>query len=245
MAIDLGEERQFGTVASQPVREALVTFLWAARPLARGEPPPRRIQEVEAGAARWAWPRVAAADRATRSLRGDLQTFERRTFVASRPLVTPAIILVCVAAFAGMVARRRLRSAPDRLDDGRLGRELRAVCGLRPPALAALHLMFLHFGLIHLLANMYCLATAGPLVERFFGHLGFAGLYLLSGSAGRSPACASSRRASPRARWGRSSGSSAACSGSWPSATATSRRPCSSRCAAAPWRSSATTRSSA
>ena len=44
--------------------------------------------------------------------------------------------------------------------------------------------MFLHFGLIHLALNMYCLATAGPLVERFFGHLGFAGLYLLSGLGG-------------------------------------------------------------
>ena len=112
VAIDLGEQRQFGTVASQPVREALVTFLWAARALARGESPPRRIQEAEAGAAHWAWPSVAAANRATRSLRGDLQTFESRTFVATRPLVTPAIILACVAVFAAMVARGRIRSSP-------------------------------------------------------------------------------------------------------------------------------------
>jgi rhomboid protease GluP len=31
---------------------------------------------------------------------------------------------------------------------------------------------------------MYCLATAGPVVERLFGHLGFAGLYLIAGAGG-------------------------------------------------------------
>jgi rhomboid protease GluP len=32
--------------------------------------------------------------------------------------------------------------------------------------------------------NMFCLITAGPVVERFFGHLGFALLYILSGVGG-------------------------------------------------------------
>jgi rhomboid protease GluP len=44
--------------------------------------------------------------------------------------------------------------------------------------------MFLHFGLIHLALNMYCLGTAGPLIERFFGHATFAALYVLSGLGG-------------------------------------------------------------
>ena len=43
---------------------------------------------------------------------------------------------------------------------------------------------FLHFGLLHLAFNMWCLLSAGPLVERLFGHLGFAALYLLAGVGG-------------------------------------------------------------
>ena len=44
--------------------------------------------------------------------------------------------------------------------------------------------MFLHFGLIHLAMNLWCLLTTGPVVERFFGHLGFAAIYVLSGLGG-------------------------------------------------------------
>ena len=44
--------------------------------------------------------------------------------------------------------------------------------------------MFLHFGWMHLAFNMYCLAKAGAVVERLLGHIGFAGLYLLSGVGG-------------------------------------------------------------
>ena len=44
--------------------------------------------------------------------------------------------------------------------------------------------MFLHIGLMHILMNMFCLVAAGPLVERFYGHLSFAALYVLSGIGG-------------------------------------------------------------
>jgi membrane associated rhomboid family serine protease len=43
---------------------------------------------------------------------------------------------------------------------------------------------FLHFGIIHIALNMYCLYLLGPQLERAFGTLRFAGLYLLSGLAG-------------------------------------------------------------
>jgi rhomboid protease GluP len=39
---------------------------------------------------------------------------------------------------------------------------------------------FLHFGLIHLFANMYALASVGPLCERLFGSVFFGVLYFLS-----------------------------------------------------------------
>jgi membrane associated rhomboid family serine protease len=43
---------------------------------------------------------------------------------------------------------------------------------------------FLHFGIVHLAVNMFCLASDGPLVERLVGNVGFLVLYLLSGIGG-------------------------------------------------------------
>jgi len=41
--------------------------------------------------------------------------------------------------------------------------------------------MFLHFGVLHLLMNMWALWDAGQLVERMYGHLRFAAIYFLCG----------------------------------------------------------------
>ena len=44
--------------------------------------------------------------------------------------------------------------------------------------------MFVHGGLIHLVVNMWSLLVIGPLVERIYGHLAFAVLYLAAGIGG-------------------------------------------------------------
>ncbi|HUR13528.1 MAG TPA: rhomboid family intramembrane serine protease [Mycobacteriales bacterium] len=44
--------------------------------------------------------------------------------------------------------------------------------------------MFLHFGIIHIALNMYCLFLVGPALERALGRLRFSALYLLSGLGG-------------------------------------------------------------
>lgn len=44
--------------------------------------------------------------------------------------------------------------------------------------------MFLHFGVVHLSMNMLALWDCGRLVERMYGHLWFAIIYVLSGLAG-------------------------------------------------------------
>jgi rhomboid protease GluP len=44
--------------------------------------------------------------------------------------------------------------------------------------------LFLHFGLLHLGTNMLALTDAGHLVERMFGHLRFALIYVVSGLTG-------------------------------------------------------------
>ena len=43
---------------------------------------------------------------------------------------------------------------------------------------------FLHFGLVHIALNMYCLYLLGPTLERSLGRLRFSALYLISGLAG-------------------------------------------------------------
>lgn len=43
---------------------------------------------------------------------------------------------------------------------------------------------FLHFGVLHLALNMYCLYLLGPQLEQAFGQLRYAATYLLSGLGG-------------------------------------------------------------
>jgi membrane associated rhomboid family serine protease len=43
---------------------------------------------------------------------------------------------------------------------------------------------FLHFGIIHIALNMYCLYLLGPALEQAFGRARFAALYLVSGLSG-------------------------------------------------------------
>jgi len=44
--------------------------------------------------------------------------------------------------------------------------------------------LFIHFGVVHLLFNMWALAIFGPLVERLFGSLNYLCIYLFSGVTG-------------------------------------------------------------
>jgi len=43
---------------------------------------------------------------------------------------------------------------------------------------------FVHIGILHIAMNMYILFISGPFVEKLFGNLGFAVLYLLAGLGG-------------------------------------------------------------
>jgi rhomboid protease GluP len=44
--------------------------------------------------------------------------------------------------------------------------------------------VFVHIGFVHLLSNMWALVTAGPLVERMLGNIGFLVLYVVAGLCG-------------------------------------------------------------
>ena len=99
-------------------------------------------------------------------------------------VVTPAILLACLGVFLAMVWRGVSAVSPDVLSLVDWG----AMFGLR---VALDHeywrlftAMFLHVGIVHLLCNMVYLAWLGPSIERFFGNVAFAAIYLLSGLGG-------------------------------------------------------------
>jgi rhomboid protease GluP len=182
--VSLGHGRVLNLQGNKPLRGALVNFLEAVRALARGEGTVFAVTEPERAAATSAWPRVAAASQDTKAMQGEIHAFEGRAHVASRAVVTTMIAVACFAVFVAMVAGGAHAITPD-------GEQLLKWGANFGPSIVFDHqfwrlftAVFLHIGIFHLVMNMYCLLTAGPVVERFFGHLGFALLYALSGLGG-------------------------------------------------------------
>jgi rhomboid protease GluP len=103
--------------------------------------------------------------------------------ITPRLYVVPTVVALNVLVFAVMVAMgvNALNPAVDQVlhfgaDYGPLtlgGQPWRLVTNV-----------FVHFGLVHLLANMVALLSAGAVVERLFGPLAFAALYLAAGITG-------------------------------------------------------------
>lgn len=106
----------------------------------------------------------------------------RRQWRIGGPVITSAIILICVIMWAVEIITRFI--APNLLGTI-LG------YGMFTSALAA-HMpwtfitsMFLHEpGIFHILFNMLTLWAIGPVLERLLGHWRFLGFYLLSGLGG-------------------------------------------------------------
>jgi rhomboid protease GluP len=103
--------------------------------------------------------------------------------VTSRVGVTRAIVAANVLVFAAMVASGVpfLTPAADRVIRWGANYGPRTLGG-QPWRLVAN--CFLHFGVIHLLMNMWALWDAGHLVERLFGPARFLALYLAAGICG-------------------------------------------------------------
>ena len=137
----------------------------------------RRVVEV--------LPKVVEANSRLRLYGDDLQSFRRDLMTATpTAFVTPALIASCVAVFGLMVLGGVSPMTPTTkqllawgANDARL--DVLAREYWRLPAS-----VFLHGGLLHLAVNMWCLANIGPLVERLFGNLGYAVVYLAAGVGG-------------------------------------------------------------
>jgi rhomboid protease GluP len=110
------------------------------------------------------------------------------------PSVTYALIAANVTMFlAGLLVAVRMGISPGSYLTGQDNTVQHTIGALRPTDLAQgewyqwLRLLsncFVHFGIIHILANMYSLYVIGPLLERIWGRARFLILYLLSGWAG-------------------------------------------------------------
>lgn len=137
----------------------------------------RRIAEV-----------VPQAVEVTNRLRlhgGDLAKFRDDLLAATpRTFVTSALIAACAGVYVLMVADGVSPMTPT--TDALLAWGANDGVGVatqheywRLPAS-----VFLHGGLLHLAVNMWCLRSLGPLIERFYGNLGYACLYLSAGIGG-------------------------------------------------------------
>jgi rhomboid protease GluP len=103
--------------------------------------------------------------------------------ITPRLYVVPAVVTLNVLVFGVMVATGVSALNPS------IDHALRWGADYGPFTLAGqpwrlVTNVFVHFGVIHLLANMAALLSSGAIVERLFGPLSFAALYLVAGITG-------------------------------------------------------------
>ena len=135
----------------------------------------------------WSGGTVAPSTRADlgRMSPSDLLAFRRAVDAATRrAFVTPLIVLACAAYFAAMIATGVPILWPSAPQLVRWGANDGARLILRHEYWRLVASVFVHGGLIHLVVNMWSLLVIGPLVERIYGHLAFAVLYLAAGVGG-------------------------------------------------------------
>jgi rhomboid protease GluP len=128
---------------------------------------------------------VAGVTDRARALSRELIQFRRALFAATpRVAMTPVFLLACVATFLVMAACGvpALWPAGSALVNWGANHGPRVL--LRHEYWRLLTSVFVHGGLIHLAVNMWSLLAIGPLVERLYGNLAFAVLYLAAGVGG-------------------------------------------------------------
>ena len=102
---------------------------------------------------------------------------------AARPVVTFVIIAMNIAVFLAMTAGGVSPVEPTTQDLVSWGASY-GPYELSTEWWRVFTAMFVHIGFLHILLNMYCLYSLGPLAERVFGPGKFLLLYVLSGLGG-------------------------------------------------------------
>ncbi len=109
--------------------------------------------------------------------------YEMRRIAPVRPVVTWGLIAACVAVFILELAKGA------GFDSMTTGLAIRLGADYGPLTISGqwwrlLTSMFLHFGVIHIAMNMWCLLMLGSLAERLMGRTAFLVLYFATGLAG-------------------------------------------------------------
>ncbi len=132
-----------------------------------------------------ALPKVAEVTGRMRTLNSELNTFRRDLLAATpRVVVTPLLLAACILVFVVMVASGVDAFLPSAQELLSWGANNGARVVLRHEEWRLPASVFIHGGVLHLAVNMWCLFNIGPLVERFFGNVATAVLYLAAGVGG-------------------------------------------------------------
>lgn len=97
--------------------------------------------------------------------------------------ITACLITINVGLFAWQVMQGMDITQPSSMDAIRWGADYAPITFLSEP-IRLFTSMFFHFGLIHLMLNMWALYIFGNVAEQLFGRLYFFGLYILAGLMG-------------------------------------------------------------
>jgi rhomboid protease GluP len=148
-------------------------------------PPVAELDPDLAARIRRVLPAVAQLTARSRDLSRELIQFRSALQSATkRPLATPFFILACVTVFAVMVTFGVPFLTPSATQLQAWGANDGSRIVLRGEYWRLFTSVFIHGGLIHLAVNMWSLMVIGPLVERLYGNLAFAIIYLASGLGG-------------------------------------------------------------
>ncbi len=127
---------------------------------------------------------VAWLGEAQRSL-GEVQTFHALARAATPyVVVSRSLVVICAMVYLLMVLSGVSATEPNVGDLFAWGATAGVEVALNNQWWRLLTATFLHGNLIHLAVNMLCLWQVGPVVERLYGNVGFALLYLASGIGG-------------------------------------------------------------
>ncbi|MDB5350211.1 MAG: putative rane protein [Planctomycetota bacterium] len=169
---------------SAALKAAIASYLKCLAPVALGEASLPFADDAGLEPARQAWPAVVAGDVEIRRLQSNVASIRPRSYLSSRGVITPLIILICVGIFVAMVLSGISPIEPAVPAMVGWGASFGPSVAMDGQWWRLFTCVFLHFGVIHLGMNMWCLMSTGPLVERLLGRLNFAALYVLSGVGG-------------------------------------------------------------
>lgn len=161
------------------------TFLHSLSQAGQGGQLPSHYTPDQINWAGRALPEIAERTAHWRTTQGEKFSFARDVMASTpRVIATPLIVAICVGVFLIMGISGVSWTAPNGAALLAWGANEGELVILEHQWWRPITCMFLHFGVIHLSFNMWCLITAGPLVERLFGNAAFAMIYFLSGVGG-------------------------------------------------------------